>query len=313
MRIVIAGGSGFLGSALVRRLRADQHQVTTLTRRPRGPDDLVWDPGRAAGPWAEAGGRADAVINLAGEPIEKGRWTAARKAAIRESRVRATRAIVSAMQAGAVAPDRAARPVLLNASAIGYYGPHGDERLTEASPAGGDFLASVCRDWEREAAGAGDSARVVPLRTGLVLAGDGGALPRLALPFRLFAGGPVGSGTQYWSWIHIDDWIGIVSCVLGDAAVSGPLNLTAPHPVTNREFAAALGRRLGRPASLPTPAFALRLALGEMADALILNGQRVIPERAEALGYRFQYPTVDAALAALFAVGDLRDLRDRRG
>ena len=301
MRIVIAGGSGFLGAALVRRLRADRHGVTTLTRRPRGSGDLAWDPDRVAGPWADAVGHADAVINLAGEPIEKGRWTAARKAAICESRVRATRAIVSAMQAGAARPGRPARPALLNASAVGYYGPHGDEVLTEVSPPGDDFLASVCLDWEQAATGAESCARVVTLRTGLVLARDGGALPRLALPFRLFAGGPVGSGAQYWSWIHIDDWIGIVSHLLTDAAVSGPVNLTAPHPVTNREFAAAVGRRLRRPSLLPTPAFALRLALGEMADALILNGQRVIPERAEALGYRFQYATVAAALAAIFA------------
>ncbi len=299
MRIVVAGGSGFLGSALVRRLHADGHTVTILARRPRGPHDLAWTPDRVAGPWVEAVADAEAVINLAGEPIERGRWTAARKAGIRDSRLRATRAIVSAMQAQRAAPQRAARPVLLNASAIGYYGPHGSEPLTETAPAGHDFLASVCRDWEREAFEAQPWARVVALRTGLVLSRDGGALPRLMLPFRFFAGGPVGSGAQYWSWIHIDDWVGIVAHALAATAASGPINLTAPVPVTNREFAAALGRCLHRPASLPAPAFALRIVLGEMADALILQGQRVLPERAEAAGYQFLFRTADAALAAI--------------
>ncbi len=190
--------------------------------------------------------------------------------------------------------------MLLNGSAIGYYGPRGREVVTEASEAGGDFLASVCQDWEHEAAAAGDVARVVMLRTGLVLDRHGGALPRLALPFRWFLGGPAGSGRQYWSWIHVDDWVTLVTRLMTDAAAEGPFNLTAPHPVTNREFARALGRAMRRPAFTPAPAFALRLAVGEMADALILSGQRSVPERALALGHTFRFSEVDRALAAIF-------------
>ncbi|MEQ1573129.1 MAG: TIGR01777 family oxidoreductase [Vicinamibacterales bacterium] len=294
MRIVIAGGSGFLGSALAARLRASGHDVVTLTRRPRRAGDVAWDPSHVSGPWVEAIGRSDAVINLAGEPIEAGRWTDARKAAIRDSRIRATRAIVEAISSAETTP------ALLNASAIGIYGAHGDEIVTEATPPGSDFLASVCRDWEHEAEKAAPRARVVLLRTGLVLAKEGGVLPRLVTPFRLFAGGPAGSGRQYWSWIHLHDWIGIVQHMLASSVASGAVNLTAPRPVTNMEFATALGHALRRPSLLPTPAFALRIMLGEMADALILNGQRVVPVRAEASGYKFQYETVDRALRSLF-------------
>lgn len=289
MHIVIAGGSGFLGSALTSKLKADGHTVTVLSRRP-GEGQIAWDPAAPSGAWIGVVAAADAVVNLAGDPIEAGRWTAARKASILNSRVAATRAIVQAL-AGASRP-----PVLVNGSAVGYYGAHGDEVLTEEAGAGHDFLAGVCVEWEAEAMRAADRARVVLLRTGLVLDRSDGALPKLSLPFKLFAGGPVGSGHQWWSWIHLDDWVSMTAWALVTGSVAGPINLTAPAPVTNRVFAAALGRSLRRPALLPAPGFALRLALGEMADALILNGQRVLPARAQALGFQFRFDTVEAAL-----------------
>jgi uncharacterized protein len=293
MRIVVSGGSGFLGSALVDRLR-QEHEVTVLTRRPRTAGDAAWSPDEPAGAWARAVAAADAVINLAGESLADGRWTAERKEAIRHSRVAATRAIVGVIRRASTAP------LLLSASAIGIYGPRGDEALTEDTPPGSDFLASVCKEWEAEAQQAGDATRVVLLRTGLVLAADGGALPQLALPFKLFAGGPLGSGRQYWSWIHRDDWVEMVRWAILTEALRGPLNLTAPQPETNAQFARTLGEVLRRPSLVPTPAFALRLALGEMADAAILSGQRVLPARAQALGYAFRYPTLRAALDAIY-------------
>ena len=239
------------------------------------------------------------MVNLAGEPIAAGRWTAARKQAIHASRVEATRAVVAALKAAG-----AREATLFSGSAVGYYGTHGDEPLDESSPAGTDFLATVCRDWEREARAAEANARVVLLRTGLVLAPGGGALQQLALPFHFFAGGPLGSGRQVMSWIHRDDWIAMVRWALADASVSGPVNLTAPHPVTNREMADAIGRALHRPSFLPAPAFALRLALGEMADAMILSGQRVLPRVAQSRGFAFRYETVDEALREIY--GGLR-------
>ena len=292
MRIVVTGGTGFLGSALVARLR-QEHEVVVLTRHPHATIDIPWSPDRVGGAWMHAVQRADAVINLAGAPISGGRWTAVKKAAVRSSRVEATRAIVDAIL------DASNPPMLLNGSAIGVYGPRGDEPVTEATPPGDDFMASVCRDWESEAMRATPATRVVLLRTGLVLERGGGALPQTALPFRFFVGGRLGSGRQYWSWIHRHDWIEMVRWVLqGD--VSGPINVTAPHPVTNAEFARTLGRTLHRPAIVPAPAFALRLVLGEMADGMILSGQRVIPEKAQALGFAFRYPRLDAALAAIY-------------
>jgi uncharacterized protein (TIGR01777 family) len=236
-----------------------------------------------------------AVVNLAGEPLAAGRWTAHRKQAIRESRVEATRAV-----AGALRRIGARSATLVSGSAIGYYGAAGDEPLDESAPAGTDFLGTVCRDWEREARAAEAHARVVLLRTGLVLAAGGGALRQLALPFHFFAGGPLGSGRQVMSWIHRDDWIALVRWLLGDGSVSGPVNATAPRPVTNREMADAIGRALHRPAVLPAPAFALRLALGEMADAMILTGQRVLPRVAQERGFRFRYDTIDDALRAIY-------------
>ena len=296
MKVVVTGGTGFLGEPLVKALRRDAHDVVVLTRgRPRGAGAVQWRPSDAGGGWVRAFEGAGAVINLAGEPIAAGRWTAVRKRAIRESRVEATRAVVAALrQAGT--QDVA----LLSGSAIGYYGTTGDEPLDEYAPAGTDFLGSVCRDWEREARAAEATARVVLLRTGLVLAAGGGALQQLALPFHFFAGGPLGSGRQVMSWIHRDDWIAMVRWALANSSVSGPVNMTAPQPVTNREMADAIGRALRRPSILPAPAFALRLALGEMADAMILNGQRVLPALAQSRGFKFRYETIDDALRAIY-------------
>ena len=295
MRIIVAGGTGFLGHALVARLRQDGHDVGVLTRRQRGPDQIEWTPDGTAGPWARALDGAGAVVNLAGASIGGGRWTERRKAEIRDSRLRATRSLVAAMQSVQRPPA-----VFLSGSAIGYYGPRGAEPVTEETPPGDDFLATVCRDWESEALRASLAARVVLLRTGLVLEKDGGALPQIALPFRLFAGGPVGSGQQYMSWIHRKDWVGLATWALGTDAASGPINLTAPAPVTNAEFGRSLGRVLHRPAFMPAPAFAMRLVLGEMADALLLTGQRVLPARAQALGYRFQFDALEPALRDIY-------------
>ena len=300
MRVVVAGGTGFLGAALARSLRESGNDVTVLSRRPRGSGQAAWDPADPAGAWTKVIDGSDAVVNLAGEPLDAGRWTAARKASILDSRRLATGAIVRAIAQAQHPPG-----VLLNASAIGIYGPRGDELVTEATgteeaAAAGDFLAGVCRAWEGEALAASARSRVVLLRTGLVLDRHDGALPRLAMPFRFGAGGPVGSGRQWWSWIHVDDWVSIVRWALATPQLSGPVNLTAPQPVTNREFARTLGRALRRPAFMPAPAPALRLLLGEMADALILNGQRVVPARATASGFRFRYETLDAALRAIY-------------
>jgi len=294
--VVVTGGSGFLGSALVRALRADAHEVTVLTRRrSRGAGELQWNPRRIGGPWPGVIDGAGAVINLAGEPIAAGRWTAARKHAILSSRLEATRAVVRAIDTAATPPR-----VLLSGSAIGYYGTPGERPLDESTPPGDDFLADVCQQWEVEAHLAAGRARVVLLRTGIVLGPNGGALEQLARPFRFFVGGPIGSGDQVMSWIHRDDWVALVRWALTNEALAGPLNLTAPHPVSNREMAFALGRALGRPSFLPAPAFAVRLLLGEMADTAILNGQRVLPRVAQEQGFAFRYETVDEALAAIY-------------
>jgi uncharacterized protein (TIGR01777 family) len=296
MRIIVAGGTGFLGNALVTRLVGEHHDVRVLTRRPRAPEQIEWTPDGTTGPWASALDGADAVVNLAGESIAGGRWTARRKAVIRDSRIRATRSLVTAMQSARHPPA-----VFLSGSAVGYYGPRDAQPVTEDTPPGDDFLANLSRDWEAEALRASLATRVVLLRTGLVLEKDGGALPQIALPFRLFVGGPVGSGRQYMSWIHRKDWVGLATWALQTETASGPLNLTAPEPVTNAEFSGSLGRVLHRPAFMPAPALAMRIVLGEMADALLLTGQRVLPAKAQALGYRFQFATLESALRDIYA------------
>jgi uncharacterized protein len=294
MRIVIAGGSGLLGRALTARLQHDGDTVVVLTRRPRHAFDVAWTPEGPSRPWADTVAAADAVINLAGESIAGARWTAARKTALFDSRVRPTRALARAIQAAGQKPL-----AFLSGSAIGIYGPRGDEPVTEETPPGSDFLSRLAIEWEREALAVAPLTRVVLLRTGLVLTREGGALPQMALPFRFFAGGPIGSGRQWLSWIHIDDWVSMVRWALDKPSATGPLNVTAPEPVTNAEFARTLGRVLDRPAFMPAPDFLVRLALGEMADA-VLNGQRVLPAKALALGFRFQYPQLEQALRATY-------------
>jgi uncharacterized protein (TIGR01777 family) len=288
MKVVVAGGTGFLGSALAASLRLDGHHVLVMTRHPKTHDEVPWtDPSVFDG--------ADAVVNLAGEPLDAGRWTEARKASILESRIKSTETLVKGMSSVTRRPA-----VFLNASAVGVYGTHGPEALTEESPPGSGFLASVCVRWEAVAMAAAWMTRVVLLRTGLPLDKTGGALPKLALPFRLFAGGRAGSGDQYWSWIHLDDWTRLVRWAIDSPEIKGPINLTAPSPVTNREFTAALAHALHRPALAPVPAFALRLLLGEMADAVILSGQRVLPATAMRNGFEFRYPDLESALRQIY-------------
>lgn len=307
MRIVIAGGSGFLGSPLAGGYARAGHDVRVLTRAllpgesSHDPETGVpgvtrvgWHPDGQSGPWAAAIDGADALVNLAGEGLADKRWTPERKGQLRASRVVPTRSLVSAIGAVAAPPG-----VFISGSAIGYYGAS-DEPKTESSPAGDTFLAHLCEDWEAEARRAEASTRVVLLRTGVVLERSGGALPQIARPFRFFAGGPMGSGRQYISWIHRIDWIEMVRWVVNTAGVSGAVNATAPAPVTNREFAKALGRALGRPSLLPAPGFALKLLLGEMAGPLILTGQRVIPARAQSLGFQFRYPEIEQAFRGIF-------------
>lgn len=299
MKIVIAGGTGFLGRPLAAALAADGHDLVVLTRRPgrRAAATRItethWDPHDSAAEWTGALDGASAVVNLAGEPIAGRRWTAAHKARIRDSRLAATRRIVEALA------RPASPPALVSASAIGYYGDRGAETLTEASAPGDDFLAKVSVEWEAAAMTAASRTRVALVRTGIVLARGGGALQKMLLPFKLFAGGPLGSGTQYMSWIHRDDWIGLVRWLVTSAA-QGPFNATAPNPVTNKEFSTALGRALHRPSFVPAPAFALRIAVGEMAGPLLLSSQRVLPVRAQEAGFTFKYPTLPEALRAIF-------------
>jgi uncharacterized protein (TIGR01777 family) len=308
MRIVIAGGTGFLGSPLAEVYAEEGHDVRLLTRSlPPGDSRhesgtgvpgitrVGWNPDGRAGAWQGAIEGADAVINLAGETIGDKRWAPARKALLRDSRLLATRSLVT----GLAQCDK--RPgVLVSGSGVGFYGDGGDQVKTEDSPAGTDFLAHLCEDWEAEARKASaSSVRVAIVRTGVVLERSGGALPRMLTPFRFFAGGRIGSGRQYMSWIHRLDWVEMVRWIIATTDAGGVFNATAPQPVTNREFARALGRALRRPALLPAPAFALRIALGEFADS-ILTGQRVIPARAKAMGYHFRYPEIDIAFRGIF-------------
>jgi uncharacterized protein (TIGR01777 family) len=296
MRIVVAGGSGFLGSALVQVWRDQGHQVNVLTRQPRAVDDVRWDPRTDGGSWTDALEGAEAVVNLAGEGIADQRWTAERKASILGSRVTSTRALANAIRACASPPA-----VFLSASGVGFYGTRGDELLTEESAAGTDFLAGVCQSWERETSAATGVARVVLLRTGVVLSRTGGALPRMALPFRFFVGGRLGSGRQFVSWVHLADYVGLVQWALTNVVVSGPLNVTSPNPVTNAQFTRVLAAAMHRPALFSVPAIALRTLLGkEMAESLLLEGQRAVPAKAHHFGYQFRFPTIDSALRDIF-------------
>jgi uncharacterized protein (TIGR01777 family) len=294
LTVAITGASGLIGSALVTRLRQRGHTVRRLVRRT--PDvnagDVQWDPQRGQlDPAALTG--VQAVVHLAGEPIAQ-RWTAARKEAIRTSRVQGTDLLARTLASMPQPPA-----ALLSGSAIGYYGNRGDEPLDEGSRAGTDFLAGVTQDWERATTPAARAGvRVVLLRTGIVLAKEGGALAKLLLPFRMGMGGPIGNGRQWMSWIALEDHLRAIEFALHSASLRGPVNLVAPNPMTNAEFASVLGRVLARPAFLPVPRFALELLYGEMADATILAGQRVTPAALTGAGFSFALPTLEQALRA---------------
>lgn len=298
MRIAITGASGFIGAALRRSLEADGHTVVPFVRREAGPGEVRWDP--AAGRLEPDDLRGvDAVVNLAGAGIGDARWTEARKRTLVESRTLGTRLLAEALASVDGGPG-----VLLSGSAVGYYGDRGDEVLTEASGPGDDFLARLCVAWEAatqpaEAAG----FRVAHLRTGLVFGPGGGILPRMALPFRFGAGGRLGSGRQWMSWIALEDEVGALRFLL-DHEVRGPVDLTAPEPVTNAELTTTLGRALHRPTLLPAPPFALRAVLGrERADGLLFVSQRVLPAVLQDAGYEFRQPRLDGALEAALRGG----------
>ncbi len=287
MKVVIGGANGLIGTELVRALRGRGDQVVSLVRNPRGAGELKWD-GRSLPAGALEG--ADAAVNLAGASVAGQRWTDKYKQEILRSRVESTRAFVEAMRG-----SRARPRVFVSASAVGAYGGRGDEELTEQSAPGDDFLAQVCKAWEGEAARAEDlGVRTVLLRTGVVLARNGGALKQMLPPFKAFVGGPIGSGRQWMPWIHIADEVGLILWAIS-ADVRGPLNAVAPGPVRMKEFAQALGRVLRRPALFTVPAPVLRLALGEMAGVL-LDGQRARPRKALDGGYRFRFPELEPAL-----------------
>ncbi|MFL6262525.1 MAG: TIGR01777 family oxidoreductase [Thermoanaerobaculia bacterium] len=300
MRIVITGGSGLIGSAVAREMGSAGHEVVVLTRNtsrmgPLPPNTRAtqWD-GKTPGDWAKLLDGDTAIVHLAGDPIAEGRWTEEKKRRIRASRVESGRAVLEAVRQAKVKPR-----ALLQGSAVGYYGDGGDEVLTEPAPPGDDFLARVCVEWEASTAEvAALGVRRPVLRTGIVLSREGGALPRMALPFRLLAGGPLGNGRQWLPWIHEADEVGAIRFLIEREDADGPFNLTAPGPLTSRDFSRALGQVLHRPSFAPAPGLALRVLLGEMADAL-LHGQRAVPQRLLDLGYVFRYPQALEALRSL--------------
>jgi uncharacterized protein (TIGR01777 family) len=297
MRIIITGGTGLIGSALAASLSNDEHEVILLSRAPErvtllpsGVRAERWD-GRTATGWGPLADGADAIVNLAGEGIASGRWTEERKRRIRESRINAGQAVVEAAKAAVKKPG-----IVIQSSAVGYYGVHGDEEITESTRAGSDYLARVAVAWENSTAPLETlGVRRAIIRTGVVLSKKGGALPQMLLPFKLFAGGPLGSGKQWLPWIHIADEVSAIRFLIENRRASGAFNLCAPNPLTNAEFGRVVGRVIGRPAKMPTPAFALRLVFGEMATVL-LDGQRQIPRRLIELGFAFRFPSAEAAL-----------------
>ena len=298
MRLVVTGASGFIGTTLCAALLEHGHALTLFTRgSPRDANSgtkrwLHWTPGTLRD-WDAALDGVDGVINLAGEPIAEKKWSHTQRRRIEKSRIDATQCLVQACAKAKHRPQ-----FLVNASAVGYYGPRGDEILTEDSPAGDDFLARLCQAWEAEAQKAEElGMRVVRLRTGIVLGPGGGALAKMAEPFKFCMGGPLGSGKQWMSWIQLEDLIRLILLLLDNPGARGPFNATAPNPVQNKEFSATLGKTLHRPSWAPVPAFVLKLALGEMA-AMLLTGQRVVPAAAEKLGFKFRYPDLREALEA---------------
>ena len=293
MKILISGSHGLVGSALGASLKSDGHELFALVRRaPHSESEVEWYPERGSLALSGMEGM-DAVVHLAGESIASGRWTDEKKQRIRDSRVKATTVLAEALGNLREPPK-----TLISASAIGYYGDRGDLILTEASAAGNDFLAGVCVEWENATESAPKKGiRVVKARFGVILSTGGGALAKMLTPFRMGVGGRVGSGRQWMSWIALDDVVGALKFALANDALSGPVNFVAPNPVTNAEFTKTLGKALSRPTLFPIPAFGVRLAFGEMADALLLSSQRVAPERLKQAGYEFEYPDLAGALS----------------
>lgn len=309
MRVIVTGGTGFIGGHLVNNLANDGHEVIVLSRNPHqsGPikgnvQFVKWD-GRTADGWGQYADGADAIVNLAGESIAgegflPAKWTDERKRAIRESRNNAGAAVVAAVNAATNKPK-----AVIQSSAVGYYGTSNTAVMTEDSPAGNDFLAGVCKEWEASTAAVeAMGVRRAIARTGIVLSFESGALPRMAMPFKLFAGGPLGSGKQPVPWIHIEDEVRALRFLVDRADATGPFNLTAPAVPTNAEFSKSLGRVMGRPSFMPAPGFAFNLAFGEVAE-IVLEGQKAIPKRLQEMGFTFNYPDLEVALADLQKTG----------
>src|SRR5215212_699369 len=297
MKVIVTGSTGLVGRALIRSLLADGHEVTRLVRggaqgfRAPGTAAVHWDPARGEIDAKELEGH-DAAVHLAGESVAEGRWDDEKKRRIRESRVKGT-----SLLAGALAGLSAKPGVLVSASATGFYGDRGAEVLREESASGGDFLSEVCREWEKATLQASQAGiRVVHLRIGVVLSGEGGALQKMLTPFKLGVGGKVGSGSQYMNWITLEDLVGVIRRAIEDENLRGPVNAVAPQQVTNAEFTKALGHALGRPTIFAVPAFAARLAFGEVADALLMASTRVEPARLKEAGYEFKHPEIEEAL-----------------
>lgn len=295
MKIILAGGTGFIGKELSQSLVKQEHEVVILSRNPAksipGCRVVNWDLFRVGGNWEKEINGADIVINLVGEPIADKRWTPEQKQELRESRLRSVKAIYRAIEKASRRPK-----TLLNASAIGYYGPRGDEILDENSPPGTGFLAELCREWEEEVMKTEAlSVRTVRLRIGIVLEKKGGALSKMLLPFQLGLGGPIGSGVQWMSWIHRTDLVNLIIFLIQNQEASGAINATAMNPAKMKDFAKTLGKVLKRPAVFPVPAFVLGILLGELSE-MLLTGQCVLPQRAIQLGFSYQYPTLESAL-----------------
>lgn len=290
MHVAITGSSGLVGKALVARLTTDGHRVTRILRRSGGEGTISWDPARGKLDPADLHG-LDAVIHLAGENIAGKRWNAKVKAAIRDSRCKGTRLLSEAIAQATPKPA-----ALISASAIGFYGQRGDEIMTEEQQRGTGFLAEVCQEWEDACQPARDAGvRVVNVRIGVVLAKTGGALQKMLLPFKMGVGGIVGNGRQYWSWVALEDLIGILSFLTTNSEINGPVNAVADCAVTNREFTKTLGKVLRRPTIMPLPAFAAKLMLGEMAESLLLASVRVVPKKLTDAGFEFQFPDLESA------------------
>jgi uncharacterized protein len=295
VRVLISGSSGFIGSRVVKALRAAGHEVVRLVRSEPGPGAVQWDP--ATGTIDIDGlGAIDGAVHLAGEGIGDRRWSVAHKARVLDSRVRGTRLLAETLASLEPLPE-----VLISASAVGYYGDRGTETLTEDSGPGSGWLAEVVQQWEASTSPARDAGiRVANTRSGLVLSPEGGALKRLLIPFRLGLGGRLGSGDQYWPWIALEDEVGAIVHLLENPSASGPYNLAAPHPVTNTVFVAALGRALSRPAVIPVPPVALKIALSpQLVEEMLLYSQRVVPMRLEKSGFRFAHQQIEDALKSL--------------